>query len=258
MIVVLVGACTTRVPAHESDSETQWVATWGTAVQLVEPHNMPPEPGLEGNMLRQIVRVSLGGSRLRIRFSNEFGNGPVTLRAVRLASSEGGGRIDPITDEALLFGDEPSVTLEAGSTVISDPVAFELGPRSELAISVEFGDVPAAVTGHPGSRTTSYIVEGAASSETDWSDAVRAERWYFIERIDVEAPPSAGAVVTLGNSITDGRGSGTDRQNRWPDELARRLQRDAHTEHVAVVNMGIGGNCVLRDCLGQPALARFE
>lgn len=140
---------------------------------------------------------------------------------------------------------------------MSDPVEYALRPLSDVAITIHFGEAPAAVTGHPGSRTTSYLQPGDAVAVPEMASAARMDRWYIISGIDVVAP-GAAAVVTLGNSITDGRGSGTNRQNRWPDELARRLQADGRTADVAVLNMGIGGNCVLKACLGPSALDRFE
>ena len=247
--------------AHDRDSLLSggtWVGTWSTSVQPTEPQNLPPEPGLEGNTLRQVVHVSLGGDRLRVHFSNIFGTSPLTLTAAHLAASLGDGAIDPATDRAFTFDGRPSVTLPAGGGVTSDPIPFGLRPLSDVAITVRFGAVPPhAVTGHPGSRTTSYLVEGDAVSNPTMTSASHVEHWYVIAGIDVAAPDAA-AVVTLGNSITDGRGSGTNEQNRWPDELARRLQANDRTQRVAVLNAGIGGNCVLRPCLGPSALARFE
>jgi lysophospholipase L1-like esterase len=235
-----------------------WVGTWGTAPQLTEPRNLPPEPGLAGNTLRQIVHVSIGGQRLRLRFSNEFGTGPVTLRAVRVADSRGGDAIDVATDRALTFEGRASVTIPPGEAVTSDPFAYALRPLSDLAVTIHFGEMSdSVITGHPGSRTTSHLQEGEAAAAPTLPDAARTDHWYILTGIDVVAP-GAPAVVTLGNSITDGRGSGTNEQNRWPDELARRLQADPATRNVAVLNMGIGGNCVLEACLGPPAVERFE
>ena len=242
---------------RDAGPDAGWVGTWGTAPQLTEPANMPPEPGLAGNTLRQVVRVSVGGDRLRARFSNEFGTAPMTLDAAHVAASAGGGAIDPATDWALTFGGSPSVTLPPGGTAVSDPFAFPLRPLSGVAITLRFGGVPADLTGHPGSRTTSYIRAGDAVAAADLSGAVRTDHWYVATGIDVAAGDAA-AVVTLGNSITDGRGSGTNRNNRWPDELARRLQADPRTARVAVLNQGIGGNCVLRACLGPAAVERFD
>jgi lysophospholipase L1-like esterase len=234
------------------------VGTWATSQQLVEPGNMPPAPGLAGNTLRQVVHGSLGGRRLRVRFSNVFGDGPLTIAAATIAPSLGQSRIDSAAQRTLTFGGAASVTLPAGRDTTSDVIAFELAPLSNVAITARFGAVPAAVTGHPGSRTTSYIQAGDALAAPALPAAVATAHWYVATGIDVVATAPSAAVVALGNSITDGRGSGTDRQNRWPDELSRRLQADPATRHVAVLNAGIGGNCVLRSCLGPAALARLE
>jgi len=124
-------------------------------------------------------------------------------------------------------------------------------------ITICFGQTSPDVTGHPGSRTTSYLIAGNKTSAIDFTGSVPTDHWYIISGIDVKVPESAGAAVILGNSITDGRGSGTNRQNRWPDILAERLLKNPATRHVAVLNLGIGGNCVLRNCLGPSALDRF-
>jgi lysophospholipase L1-like esterase len=234
-----------------------WVGTWGTAPQLTEPANLPPAPGLTGNTLRQVVHVSLGGERLRLRFSNAFGTTPVTMAAVHLAVSAGAGAIDAGTDRALTFGGADSVTIPPGGAVMSDAFPFALRPLSNVAVTIRFGATSADVTGHPGSRTTSYIQPGDAVTAADLTSAVKTDHWYILTGIDVVAERAA-AVAVLGNSITDGRGSGTNRNNRWPDELARRLQADPRTARVAVLNQGIGGNCVVAACLGPSALARFD
>ncbi|MBV6505969.1 MAG: hypothetical protein ILNGONEN_01536 [Syntrophorhabdaceae bacterium] len=255
--LLLCAACNSE-PADPSNPTKEWVGTWTTAPQLVEPNNMPPEPGLSHNTLRQIVRVSLGGDSLRVRFSNEFSTSPVTLNAVHIAVSAGSSAIVPDTDQALRFYGKPEVTMAPGAALVSDPLKFTLAPRTNLAITIHFGDTSPDVTGHPGSRTTSYLLPGNAVAAVDFRDAVQTDHWYIINGIDVVTEASAAAVVVLGNSITDGRGSGTNKQNRWPDELARRLQENPNTQLVAVLNQGIGGNCVLRDCLGLAALSRFE
>jgi lysophospholipase L1-like esterase len=241
-----------------SASAEKWVGTWTTAPQLVETSNNPPSPGLSNNTLRQIVCVSLGGDSLRIRFSNEFSTHPVTLNEVHIAISEGGSTIDTSTNKVLYFNGNPRTTIEPGAAITSDPFQFSIQPRTNIAITIYFGETSPDVTGHPGSRTTSYLLTGNEVSEAEFSGAVQADHWYIINSIDVMAPDSAAAVVTLGNSITDGRGSGTNKQDRWPDELAIRLQGNPNTRQVAVLNQGIGGNCVLRFCLGPSALSRFN
>jgi lysophospholipase L1-like esterase len=219
---------------------------------------MAPAPGLAGNTLRQVVHVSVGGPRLRVRFSNVFGNGPLTISAAAVAPSLGDHRIDGSAQRALSFGGNASVSIAPGRDTTSDVVAYPLSPLANVAITIRFGAVPSAVTGHPGSRTTSYLQSGDALASPSMPSAVATVHWYVAAGIDVPAAEGSAAVVVLGNSITDGRGSGTDRQNRWPDELSRRLQAEPSTRGVAVLNAGIGGNCVLRACLGPSALARLE
>lgn len=255
-LALLLAGC--PAPRSAPAAAAAWVGTWGTSPQLTEPANLPPAPGLSGNTLRQVVHVSIGGSRLRVHVSNAFGNGPLTIGAAHLAPSAAGrSAIDAAEGRALSFGGSPSVTIPPGGAVTSDPVDFPLRPLQDVAITLRFGQVPSDVTGHPGSRTTSYLQAGDALAADSLPAAARTDHWYVITGIDVVAP-GAAAVVTLGNSITDGRGSGTNRNNRWPDELSRRLRADPRTARVAVLNAGIGGNCVLRACLGPAALARFQ
>ena len=148
--------------------------------------------------------------------------------------------------------------MDPGIAITSDPVLFHLKPRMQVAITIYFGQTSPDVTGHPGSRTTSYLLAGDNISAVNFADAVKTDHWYIINGIDVKAPNTAAAVAILGNSITDGRGSGTNKQDRWPDILAERLLKNASTEHIAVLNMGIGGNCVLKPCLGPSGLDRFD
>lgn len=236
----------------------RWVGTWAASQQLTETRNLPPAPGLAHRTLRQVVHASLGGRPVRVRVSNRFGNGPLTIDALHLAASAGEGAIDPATDVAVTFRGRRGVTLPAGESAVSDPVSYAIEPLANVAVTMRFGDVPSDVTGHPGSRTTSYLQDGDWVSARAPSAATRVEHWYVLAGIDVAVPGGAGAAVVLGNSIADGRGSGTDKQNRWPDNLARRLQDDARTHDVAVINSGIGGNCVLRECIGPSGLARLE
>lgn len=227
-------------------------------MQLVETRNNPPSPGLTGNSLRQVVRVSIGGEALRVKFSNEFSKSPVTIHSVQIAASAGGSQINQSTNVILTFNGSKEVTMAPGTAITSDPFAFNLQPRMDVAITIYFGDIPPDITGHPGSRTTSYLLPGNNTSETDFSGSVTTEHWYVINGIDVQAPSTASCIAILGNSITDGRGSTTNMQNRWPDLLSERLLANPGTSQVGVLNLGIGGNCVLRDCLGTAGTSRYE
>ena len=257
--MLLLSGFSSSLPSKKSVSSRSWVGTWSTAPQLVEPRNMPPAPGLTNSTLRQVVCVSIGGKQLRFRFSNTFSESPVTMKTVRIAVSKGGSEIESSTSKELKFNGKADVTMEPGKTVVSDPISFNLKPRMLLAITIAFGQTSPDVTGHPGSRTTSYLLAGNHSfSNTDFPKAVKTDHWYAINGIDVMAPKSAAAVAILGNSITDGRGSGTNRQDRWPDNLALHLLKNKNTRHIGVLNMGIGGNCVLHGGLGPTGLSRFQ
>lgn len=256
-ICVLITSCNSSKRSVIIKPEN-WVGTWATAPQLVEPGNMPPQPGLTNNTIRQIVRVSVGGEKLRLRFSNVFSKQPVTIKSVAIAAPKEGSVIDIATQKQLKFGNSGSVVMQPGSEVFSDPVSFKLAPGSLLAITIYFGETSATVTGHPGSRTTSYILEGNQIASAAFKGAVTTDHWYVINGIDVIASSDAFAIAALGNSITDGRGSGTNRQNRWTDILSERLLNNETTKNTAVLNLGIGGNCVLRGGLGPTALSRFD
>ena len=263
VLMSLTAACSSnekerQISAADSPANTQWVGTWATAPQLTEPRNNPPEPGLESNTLRQVFRVSLGGDTLRMRFSNEFSESPVTLKRVALATAKGASNIDIASNAQLTFNGEPSVTIEPGRAVYSDALDFSVKALSQLAVTIAFGQVPEGITGHPGSRTTSYILPGDQVNALSMPQAVTTDHWYLLTGLEVRAPHSAGAIAIMGDSITDGRGSGTNQQNRWPDELANRLQANPATRQVAVLNQGIGGNCITRPCLGPAGVERFS
>ena len=254
----LPGCATKRTDREKEKGLQSWVTTWSTSQQLVEPGNMPPAPGLTNNTLRQTVRVSIGGDQLRLHFSNIFSKGPATFKSVAIAVSREGSIIDTATQKMLTFGGNNSVTIPAESEIYSDPLAFHLVPGSRLAITIHFGETSPTVTGHPGSRTTSFILEGDKTLSEDFTGSVETDHWYMIQGIDVKTTSEAAAIVALGNSITDGRGSGTNKQNRWTDILSERLLGNPKTKHYSVLNAGIGGNCVLHGGLGPTALDRFD
>jgi len=257
--VLLMGTmCKTENTEKKVADTSHWVGTWGTAVQLTEPHNNPPQPGISGNTLRQKIRVSIGGDSLRLKLSNEFGNEPIKIKSVNIAPALEGSKVDTTAFTDILFGGKSNLEIAVGQSVISDITAFSLEPRMDLAITIAFEYVPSNITGHPGSRTTSYILKGDnAVRNAEMSGAVTTDHWYVIERIDVKAPENSAAIAIVGNSITDGRGSTTNKVNRWADVFAERLQANPATSNLGVLNMGIGGNCVVRGGLGPAASVRF-
>jgi lysophospholipase L1-like esterase len=234
------------------------VGTWASSPQLGDPGNAPPEPGFTDSTLRQIVHVSVGGKQIRVRISNTFGATPLIIPSAHVAFASGGSAIRPESDRALTFHGQTSATIPPGAVMYSDTLDFDLAPLSDLALTVHLNGVPKEVTAHPGSRATSYLVAGDSVSAADLPTAAPTDHWYFLNGIDVLASKSGGTIVTLGDSITDGRNSTTNGNGRWPDDLARRLQDNKSTRNVGVLNEGIGGNRLLLDGLGPNALARLD
>ncbi len=243
-----------------AQAQTHWVASWTAAQQLAEPQNSLAADDLHDATLRQIVHLSLGGTHLRVRISNRFGTEPLHFTAIHIARpvTTTSAKIVDGTDKPLTFSGKPDVIVPAGADYLSDPLDFATTPLSDLAISIYLEQPPSQQTGHPGSRATSYLVHGNQVAAADLPNAKTFEHWYFIAGIEVAAAPTSAAVVALGDSITDGHGATTNGNDRWPDILAKRLQANADTANVAVVNAGIGGNRLLLDSLGPNALARFD
>ncbi|MGA1984213.1 MAG: SGNH/GDSL hydrolase family protein [Acidobacteriaceae bacterium] len=248
----LAGAAAAAQTAH-------WVGSWACSQQLPEPQNALAPEDLRDATLREVVHLSIGGDQIRVHISNAFGSEPLHLTAVHVARpGVGRGSIDASTDRALTFGGTPDVTVPAGAEYISDSIAFPVTAFSDLAVSLHYDQPPAQQTGHPGSRATSYVVGGDKVSAAEMAGAKKVEHWYQVSGVDVLAPAQAAAIVTLGDSITDGHGSTTDGNDRWPDLLARHLNSDSRLATMSVLNEGIGGNRLLLDGLGPNALARFD
>jgi lysophospholipase L1-like esterase len=250
--------CAFLVGASGLLAQGSWVGSWAASQQLVEPRNSLPADALRDVTLRQVVHLSIGGDELRVHLSNRFGTAPLHFTSVDIArpTAPDSSRIEAGSDRALRFSGRPYVTIPAGADYISDPIRFEVAPMSDLAITLHLDSPPAGETGHPGSRATSYVAHGDLVAAADLPSATRVEHWYFVAGVDVAAAPGSTAVVALGDSITDGHASTTNGNDRWPDDLAKRLQEGATTRSVAVLNQGIGGNRLLLDGIGPNALAR--
>lgn len=231
---------------HASAQTSKWVATWSTA-PYEAGNNTPPSPFLTNNTLRQIVRVSIGGDTVRVKFSNRTSSTPVTINAVTIAVSvdSSTSQVEPSTITPLSFSGNKSITLNAYTEAYSDPVPFVLNPGEHIAITIYYGDITIApdMTHHYGSRTNSYILEGDHTSATRFEDATAIERWYTLSTLEVLAPEKAGAVAVIGNSITDGYGI-HDGRNKWPDTFSEQLLANPTTSNVSVLNVGIGGTLV--------------
>jgi lysophospholipase L1-like esterase len=248
------------LPAAGRAAADRWVGSWATAVQPLPAREGLEPATLPDATLRQVVRLSLGGARLRVRLSHAIGAAPLHLGSVRLARAlrPGTARIDPAGDTAVLFDGRPEVWIPAGAEYLSDPVALPVPAFADLALSFHYLAAPDRQTGHSGSRAKSFEAAGDVAGAPDLPGARAIEHWYQLAGIDVAAPPGAAAVVALGDSITDGHGSTTDGNDRWTDFLARRFQAEPGAPPRAVLNLGIGGNRILQDGLGPNALARYD
>ena len=248
------------------DGKTKhWVGTWASAPSLVA-HSKSAEdrltpdaqPGATGATLREVVHVSIGGDMVRVRFSNLYGAGPLVIGAAEIAQTLKGAAIVPGTGRPLTFHGQPSVSIPNGALVLSDPTPFKFAPLSDLTVSFYLPSPSGLVTEHQLGEATSYHAPGNVVSSATLEAPVTETSWYYLNGIDTLASADAGAILTLGDSITDGARSTVDTNQRWPDELARRLQADPKYRNLSVLNEGISGNKILLDGAGPNALARFD
>jgi lysophospholipase L1-like esterase len=241
----------------QSTQHPQWMGTWATSPMLaVGGFSVHPFAAVT---LREIVHVSAGGQQVRVRFTNEFGEDGLTISDAHVALSAGGPAIKDGTDHTLTFGGAGSVRIPPGAVMDSDPVALAVPSLSDLAVSFYLpSQVMRAETFHPFADQDNFAAEGDVAGAPTLAPLGTLESWYFLDGIDVNGVEGSRAIVTLGDSITDGAYSTRNGNARWPDVLAARLQKEPGLEHVGVLNEGIGGNRVLNDGAGPNALARLD
>lgn len=239
--------------ATEPDLGRGWIGTWTASPQAASP---PLQ--INGQTLRQIVRTSIGGNSVRIRLSNLYGTQDVVVGAARVAVSAGGAVIVDGTDRLLRFGGSATITISAGTLVVSDPVRLDIPALGDLAVSIYLpGDVIASTRHDIGLQTNYVSLPGDFTGAADIV-GTPTQSYYFLTAVEVLAQKKAGAVVTLGESVTDGVGSTPDTNQRWTNVLAERLQGHWWTENIAVLNAGIGGNRILHDIVGPSGLSRLD
>jgi lysophospholipase L1-like esterase len=207
------------------------------------------------------VHISIGGQRVRAVLSNTFGTSTLQVGAARVGLRQKDSALVAGSAQPLTFSGRTSVSLPPGAVMVSDPVSLAVPPLSDVAIDVylpdDTGANPSPLTSHNGAFQTSYISEtGDHTGAAEFPVMSTTASWFFVARVEVMAPAQAGAVATIGDSITDGSRSTPDTNNRWPDHLARALNRNGNA--MGVLNLGIQGNRVLSDGNGQSALARFD
>lgn len=268
--LLLTAALSLPLTSHASGDDddrdgqrvTRWVGTWTASPQAPEPPFIQANPAqFDNQTIRQIVHISVGGSRMRVRLSNEYGRTPLVVGSVHIARqlAGNGASIMPGTDRTLTFGGRTEVTIPAGAPVLSDPVDLEAPALSNLAISIHLPKPTVASTFHSlGVQTTYVSSQGDFTAAGTLPTATTTTSWFFLSGVSVATRRPPAAVVALGDSITDGFASTVDANRRWPNLLAARLQAAPRLRHVAVMDHGISGNRTLHDFIGPNALARFD
>jgi lysophospholipase L1-like esterase len=248
-------------PALAAAPGDGWIPSWAASPQPVWAPDFPvplPMPrALSNQTIRQVARISLGGHRVRVEFSNLYGTEPLVIGAAHVALAGSEGSIQNGSDRALTFGGASAVTVPPGAPVLSDPVDLDVPSLGSLAVSAYFPRVAPTTTFHNDGRQTAFIsASGDQTGAAAITPATTTHARIFLSRILVDAQPGDRAVVLYGDSITDGDGSTVDANHRWPDLLAERLH--ARGIRLATINEGISGDRVLSDRLGDNALARFD
>jgi lysophospholipase L1-like esterase len=246
-----------------------WVGTWAAAAQPFLPSSLQT---YRNQSLRLIVHTSVGGSRVRVKISNTYGDKPLLIGGAHIARRTSGAEIDPRSDRALKFQGQSSTTVAAGSMVVSDPAEMDVPGLSDLAVSLFLPQSTEAKTSHSLAMQTSYVSAeiGDATGAVKFPVDKTIESWPFLTGVDVEASAGSAAIVAFGSSLTDGDGTTPDTNGRWTDALARRLLEGAQGKiETSVLNEGIIGNRLLHDSpkgagnpfgagLGQAGLERFD
>lgn len=245
--------------AWAQKSTEHWVSAWSTAVHApLQFPGAPPLPSFENKTVRMVVRPTIGGEQVRVRFSNACGTTALPIAAAHIALVAEGSRIVPESDRVLKFGGNPSVAIPPGSPMLSDPVDLKFPAFAEIAVSIRVSGATTPTIHLWGQKQTYVSEEGDFTASVEIPNATTTTSWYWIADLEVQAPYRTSATVTLGDSITDGVGAKPGEYADWPDVLANRLAGEKGQPAMAVVNAGIGGNRVLHDGAGVSALARFD
>jgi lysophospholipase L1-like esterase len=253
MLAAGIGTISAAGAAPGTPPSAHEVGTWGASADRVAG-------ALNTQTVRNIVHTSVGGTGLRIRVSNAFGSQAITFARAFVGVRATGAAIQPGTNRQVTFSGNTSVTVPPGAEVLSDPLPGTYAPRQDLAVSLFVQGDAGTITGHNLATSTNYISTSGDHSAEEAADAFTtpASHWFFLDGVSVSEPGTVGAVVTLGDSITDGFRSTPDANHRWPDVLARRLGQLAAARQMGVINEGISGNRVLTDGAGVSAQARLD
>lgn len=237
-----------------------WVGTWATAPQTVVRSFMPYNNCMTNRSVRQVVKVSIGGDVIRLKLSNIYSMQPVEIRSIYIAHAKDSSDIDAKTAQYFKFGNSYKTVIPAGKQIVSNALKFKLRNLERVAITINYTSAPEIPTVHMGSRTTSYIMKGVTNAHSNFAKAFRENHWYNISGIDVYTiSNNMSAIAIIGNSITDGKCSTDNAQNRWPDVMSEMLQLKHKITNQGVLNLGIGNNRItVPGGFGALAKERFD
>ena len=237
-----------------------WVGTWATAPQTVVRSFMPYNNCMTNRSVRQVVKISIGGDVIRLKLSNIYSMQPVEIRSIYIAHAKDSSDIDAKTAQYFKFGNSYKTVIPAGKQIVSNALKFKLRNLERVAITINYTSAPEIPTVHMGSRTTSYIMKGVTNAHSNFEKAFRENHWYNISGIDVYTMSNnMSAIAIIGNSITDGKCSTDNAQNRWPDVMSEMLQLKHKITNQGVLNLGIGNNRVtVPGGFGALAKERFD
>lgn len=240
----------------QRDRHEHWVGNWSASMQA--PLFAAPQ-SFDNQTLRQIVHVSIGGSIVRVRFSNALGTDPLVVGAASVGIRSTGAAVRAGSLRTLTFGGAPSITIPNGAVALTDPVSLDVDPQADLAVSLYVPKPSVGTTLLSLAHQTSYVSPtGDFTGETSMPVASTTTSWFWLTGVEVLRSHSSRAVVAFGDSITEGFNSTTDANHRWPDFLARRLLAHPGTRNVGVLNEAISGNRVLNDEIGPNAQKRID
>ena len=241
-------------------SAQNWVGTWATAPQTVVRSFMPYNNCMTNRSVRQVVKVSIGGDVIRLKLSNIYSMQPVEIRSIYIAHAKDSFSIDAKSAQYFKFGNSYKTVIPAGKQIVSDALKFNLRNLERVAITINYTSAPEVPTVHMGSRTTSYIMKGVTNAHSSFKEAFQENHWYNISGIDVYTMSNnMSAIAIMGNSITDGKCSTDNAQNRWPDVMSEMLQLKHKITNQGVLNLGIGNNRVtVPGGFGALAKERFD
>ena len=237
-----------------------WVGTWATAPQTVVKSFMPYNNCMTNRSVRQVVKVSIGGDVIRLKLSNIYSMQPVEIRSIYIAHAKDSSDIDAKTAQYFKFGNSYKTVIPAGKQIVSNALKFKLRNLERVAITINYTSAPEIPTVHMGSRTTSYIMKGVTNAHSNFAKAFRENHWYNISGIDVYTMSNnMSAIAIIGNSITDGKCSTDNAQNRWPDVMSEMLQLKHKITNQGILNLGIGNNRItVPGGFGALAKERFD